>query len=162
LAARGSETVGVTHAIASLASALDPATWPASRELQGRRIAVAREVATTLGTLPPTPAGEALLLQLLAHTDGGTRSAAVASLGAVGTVEAVPALQGVETTAGLLTSLGGAARTAVRAIQARSGGARGGVSLAATAAGDLALAQPERPEAGARAAQAQAARRNGA
>jgi len=144
-AALACPAVGTTEAavaLGSLAPLLAPAAWPSERKQRAVYVVAARAVAESLGQLPHAPEAEDLLLQLLLVDDTETVSSALRSLGAVGTVRSVQGLNGVVDGAGILTGLGGEARKAVRAIQARAGGERGGVALAARGVGGLAL--PER------------------
>lgn len=86
-----------------------------------------------------------LLLAMLADAEGDSVSTLLDALAAVGTVEHVPRIRALE--ASVSTSRRERVEGVIRAIQARSSGVRGGISLASTAGGDIGLAdrQEERP-----------------
>jgi len=75
-----------------------------------------------------------LCLEMLEEAEGTDAEALLDALALAATVEDLPALQ----------RLGGAAARVVGAVQARAGGARGGLALAEQAGGELSV--PEEPE----------------
>jgi len=136
LLAAGCDDVRATQLLATLTDRMDTTTWPDERPASAYHIGASRRLAEALAQLPPHPDGEGLLVQLLTHDDAPTRAAAAEALGRVGTVKAVPALR----EAGERWFSPDAVREAVRTIQARASGERGGLAIAHAHGGELALA----------------------
>lgn len=113
------------------------AAWAMGREAQGLLM---RRAAVRALAVVPAPDAERMLLSALEDKDDDLKFDAIGSLGAVGTIQAVPAL--IPHRDKLLAfRLKGAAKDAILAIQARATGADAGALALAGDGGGLAFAE---------------------
>ena len=102
------------------------------------------EVARRLGECPGSPASLVALRSLFAASEARVATVAARGLAVHGAIEDVAPLKARGRGEGRNTPLSEACASAVREIQARSGGTRGGVALASGEGGALGIAEPNR------------------
>jgi len=99
-------------------------------------------VARRLRDLPGSPEGLGAVRSLFAQPDARVATVAARALAVHGDIDDVADLKARGRGAGMTAPLGEACEVAVRQIQARAGGARGGVSLASSDGGALSMVEP--------------------